>query len=288
MNTHPLDKYTAAALDVIDLAVRHWNDTWRDSDNPRWLIASPRSYSTGTAQIQSSQLLRNPGAKVWPIALDDSAWNAQDVGGQWFRALKHAYLDALNIRGGMPRDSVYRDTWNRVMGISEHAHELIAARITPTPEPEPPTGTDTPTVDHSPVADLNDAGKYHEAADLALSLAGATLTIKPGSGKDPRWTTTPGRNKHYRCTITGPGGRHSFDFWQSVAGTDAGEVPTAYDVLTCLQWHPVEDNAADFAQSYGYTNGKEAAATWRACKAQAEALARIFTPEQLDTLAQVQ
>lgn len=133
------------------------------------------------------------------------------------------------------------------------------------------------------VETLQDGGKYHEAAKAVLEGCGATLAIKPGSGKAPRWGGTG--MKHYRCTIKTQGGRYGFDFWQSIHDTKLSKAPTEYDVLVCMQWRTHEDNPVDFAASYGYRDGKEAMRIWKACKRQSDALGRLFTDEQLDALS---
>lgn len=130
-----------------------------------------------------------------------------------------------------------------------------------------------------------DSSNYEGAAAIALKGAGATMTIKEGSGKPCPFGGS--RMGHYRFTITTQRGRYSSDFWQSIAKTAAGKVPTAYDVLACLQWYTHEDNVVDFANAYGYTNGKEAQRTFNACKRQSAALGRIFTEQQIDALSRI-
>lgn len=130
-----------------------------------------------------------------------------------------------------------------------------------------------------------DRGSYEAGTRAALEAVGATLTIRKGSGKPCAFGDT--RMEHYRFTIKSAAGSYSSDFWQSVAGSMAGKVPTEYDVLACLQWYCDHDSAAEFAKEYGYTNDKEAMRTYKACKRQADALGRLFAVEQLETLSAV-
>ena len=55
----------------------------------------------------------------------------------------------------------------------------------------------------------------------------------------------------YRVTIKRNGEKYSFDFTQSKNGTDNGEEPTAYDILTCLQKYEV-GTFEDFCNDFGY------------------------------------
>lgn len=55
----------------------------------------------------------------------------------------------------------------------------------------------------------------------------------------------------YRVTIKRNGKKYSFDFTQSKNGTDNGEKPTAYDILTCLQKYEV-GTFEDFCNEFGY------------------------------------
>lgn len=134
------------------------------------------------------------------------------------------------------------------------------------------------------IAQLNEGGQYHTAAALALKTCRATLSIRRGSGKPSPFRA--GMN-HYRFTIETSRGSYSGDFWQSVTASAKGEPPTQYDILACLQWRTDEDNAVDFADSYGYTNGKEAERAFRACKRQSAGLARILSPEQIEILSAI-
>lgn len=134
------------------------------------------------------------------------------------------------------------------------------------------------------IAQLNEDGQYHAAAALALKTCRATLSIRRGSGKPSPFRAGM---YHYRFTLETPRGSYSGDFWQSVTASAKGEPPTQYDILACLQWRTDEDNAVDFAASYGYTNGKEAERAFRACKRQSAGLARILSPEHIEILSAI-
>lgn len=123
---------------------------------------------------------------------------------------------------------------------------------------------------------------YQKQARDALATAKGALTItRATKQKLPPWDDPkdPRPHAHYLCTLEGPGGRYTFDFFQSIAATAKGEVPSEYDVLTCLEWHTPE-SFDEFCSEFGYsTDSRKAFATHKACLAQTEALLRIFPRE---------
>ncbi len=134
-----LDKYAPALLDAIDEQTATFRATGRDADNPRWLIATPATWNgdAPTVQLHSSQSWEKGGGIAVRIAREHAnAWDRD--GEQYFRALKHAYLDALGISGGMPRSHALRLPGNTVGDVSTDVAALIAARIAPPPPPKAP------------------------------------------------------------------------------------------------------------------------------------------------------
>ncbi len=135
------------------------------------------------------------------------------------------------------------------------------------------------------LSDMIQAGQYHEAEAAALAATGSTFSVKPGSGKLCPFGDR--RMAHYRFSITNARGTYRSDFWQSVNASAKGLTPTAYDILACLQWFMYEENVVDFANAYGYKNGKEAVRTFNACQRQVKGLSSIFTQEEREALAQI-
>lgn len=137
MKTHTLDKYAPALLDTIDSQAAKFNETGRGADNPRWLIATCVAWlPSPTFTLVSSQNWDKGAGVAIPIdPKDGNAWGKE--GAQYFRTLKHAYLDALGISGGMPKDHAFRrgDDFGE---LSDKAAALIAKRTAP--KPEPPKG----------------------------------------------------------------------------------------------------------------------------------------------------
>lgn len=133
-----LDKYAPALLDAIDEQTAIFRATGRDADNPRWLIATPVTWNGDrpTVQLHSSQSWEKGGGITVRIASEHAnAWGRD--GEQYFRALKHAYLDALGISGGMPRAHRLRAADNTVGDVSADVAALIAARTSPPPPKAP-------------------------------------------------------------------------------------------------------------------------------------------------------
>lgn len=134
-----IDKYAPALLDAIDEQTAIYRATGRDADNPRWLIATPVTWNgdAPTVQLHSSQSWEKGGGIAVRIAREHAnAWGRD--GEQYFRALKHAYLDALGISGGMSRVHRLRTADNTVGDVSADVAALIAARIAPPPPPKAP------------------------------------------------------------------------------------------------------------------------------------------------------
>jgi hypothetical protein len=64
--------------------------------------------------------------------------------------------------------------------------------------------------------------------------------------------------------------------------------PTAYDVLACIEKHPVYD-FADFCSDYGYDeDSRKAFKTYKAVKREWENVAILFNDEQLELLREIQ
>lgn len=85
---------------------------------------------------------------------------------------------------------------------------------------------------------------------------------------------------HWRITLKGPGGSYTFDYFASINdGMNGAPEPTAYDVIACLPWYD-PGTFANFCSEYGYDeDSRKAEQTYRAVKAQAANLARIFPSE---------
>lgn len=121
---------------------------------------------------------------------------------------------------------------------------------------------------------------YQTDARTRLAQCGGKLRIRLSDTKPTPWEDTRGEYRpHYRCTLTGPGGSYTFDFWASINDGATGQTATAYDVLACLEWF-TPDSFEEFCAELGYDpDSRKAHRTWRACLAQTTALHRVFPAE---------
>ena len=112
----------------------------------------------------------------------------------------------------------------------------------------------------------------------------------------------------YEITLTSPRGSMTFDFWDSIQNTkirtmpfDAynvqankelaakkkAAVPSVYDVLACLQKYD-PGTFEDFCSDYGYDeDSRTAERIYFAVQKEYTQLARLFTPEQMEELAEI-
>lgn len=94
--------------------------------------------------------------------------------------------------------------------------------------------------------------EYERQAKDFLKKTGAKITI---SYKDyaPYFEGEKEYRNIYRIRIDRNGKSWSFNFGDSIASTNNGDRPTAYDVLACItKYEPLEADVWDFAKEYGY------------------------------------
>jgi hypothetical protein len=123
---------------------------------------------------------------------------------------------------------------------------------------------------------------YLKDATERLAKCGGTIRIRLSDTKLAPWVddddNTPYR-PHYRVTLTGPGGSYTLDYWGSINDGETGAEASAYDVLACLTWFD-PGTFEQFCDEFGYEpDSSKANKVWRAVKAQAAALQRIFPSE---------
>ncbi|WP_312697076.1 hypothetical protein [Sphingobacterium mizutaii] len=136
--------------------------------------------------------------------------------------------------------------------------------------------------------------EYQQQALNFLNATSTSVTIKFKTNGDH---FKDGVNRDiYRVRIKNKLHSFSFDFGQSVAGTNAGEVPTEYEVLACL--HKQEEgieNFEDFCDTFGYEQyndygrrNKVAYKTYLAVYKEWENIQKLFTDEQIELLQEIQ
>lgn len=112
----------------------------------------------------------------------------------------------------------------------------------------------------------------------------------------------------YEITLTSPRGSMIFDFWDSIRNTEIrtmpfdsynvqankelaakkkAAVPSVYDVLACLQKYD-PGTFEDFCSDYGYDeDSRTAERIYFAVQKEYTQLARLFTPDEMDELAEI-
>lgn len=112
----------------------------------------------------------------------------------------------------------------------------------------------------------------------------------------------------YEITLTSPRGSMTFDFWDSIRNTEIrtmpfdaynmqankelaakkkAAVPSVYDVLACLQKYD-PGTFEDFCLDYGYDeDSRTAERIYFAVQKEYTQLARLFTPDEMDELAEI-
>ncbi len=89
-------------------------------------------------------------------------------------------------------------------------------------------------------------------------------------------------------------GHYSFTFGDSIANTEENRNlatrrnPSAYSILACLTKSEPEASVDDFASDYGYTKPSEAIRAHTAVLEEWAGIQRLFTPEQIEKLAEIQ
>ena len=166
--------------------------------------------------------------------------------------------------------------------------------------------------------------EYTKQANEFLKKANATIKIDfVGLAVNKEWKEKNKRNL-YEITLTTPGGSMVFDFWDSIHNTEikqmsletyvakrykrrfdslsysekvqaqrelkekkAAAQPNAYDVLACMtKYDP--GTFENFCSEFGYDeDSRTAERIYFAVQKEYSQLARIFTPEQLDEMQEI-
>ena len=96
---------------------------------------------------------------------------------------------------------------------------------------------------------------------------------------------------HYRVTLSKPGKRVAFDFWDSIQNRRDGiRELSAYSVLACISGDVhCPETFADFCSEYGYdTDSRSAEQTFRRCLAFSRKLRAFFTEKEIQELSEIQ
>ena len=134
--------------------------------------------------------------------------------------------------------------------------------------------------------------EHQKQAKEFLESCNAAMGIKfVGTEINPNWDDNAKRNK-YVFIIQTPLGSIIDYFWDSVYNTEQGIRPTEYDILACLEKYDV-GTIDDFISEFGYevyewADVKRIESIYVAVVQQYNDLCRIFTPEQMELLREIQ
>lgn len=120
---------------------------------------------------------------------------------------------------------------------------------------------------------------------LSVSNARVSLSFN-GRIANSDWNESTPRNSYY-VTISTPKGSMGVTFWDSVYNTNNNELPTVYDILSCLTKYDCGTFSC-FCNQFGYNNDSTSALkTYLACVKEYHDIRRIFTDEQLEALRNI-
>lgn len=129
--------------------------------------------------------------------------------------------------------------------------------------------------------------KYERIAKDFCKKHGVTVAFRLlGNEINANWKETHER-PHYKVTIKRAGRQMTVEFWDSIFAKETGTTPTEYDIFACLEKYDVWA-FLDFCRDYCLDDDSIMARNlWKACKREYNALCRVFTPEQLDELREI-
>lgn len=135
------------------------------------------------------------------------------------------------------------------------------------------------------------ANEYTKQAQDFLKNCGAKMTI---SFKEygPHFDDDKESRNIYQVRINRNSHSMSFKFGDSIASTNNGGRPTAYDVLACLQKYDIGGDVWDFSREFGYDisdreSYKKVERIYKAVKREYTGVLRLFG-DVLDELREIQ
>jgi hypothetical protein len=127
--------------------------------------------------------------------------------------------------------------------------------------------------------------EYQKQADDFLKETGTTFKAK-FKKNDFYFDGDKETRDIYRINLKRNGKSYNFDFGQSVNGSVNKEVPTAYDVLACLQKYDV-GTFNDFCSEFGYdTDSRKAEKTYYAVLKEFQGVNYLFS-DVMDKLQEI-
>ena len=133
--------------------------------------------------------------------------------------------------------------------------------------------------------------EYQEQAKKFLVDCNAKMKIKLiGPEQNPNWDDNYWHNKYCYIIVT-PLGSMVCVFWDSVYNTERNIELVEYDILACLEKYDV-GTIDDFVSEFGYevhkwSDVKRIENIYNAAVKEYQDLCRIFTPEQMEALREI-
>ncbi len=139
--------------------------------------------------------------------------------------------------------------------------------------------------------------EYDEQAKKFLADINTTIEITKAPFQQAPELAKDGKHGiQYFVKLENPKGSFVFPFWDSIANKEKYnnsyayglyKKPNAYDVLACLGGYEPEQDYYEFCSEFGYTPSRESEKIHKAVLNEWENLNRIFTPEQLEQLSEI-
>lgn len=134
------------------------------------------------------------------------------------------------------------------------------------------------------ITELMDKSQYDSITDY-LKKEGVKLTVIRQKYGRMDWDDTKTKRMVFTLKLTYKRRQYTFDFGQSIA--KGGETPTLYAIMACLQKYEIE-TFEDFCDMCGYnTYSKSADKAYKAVCKEYNAMARLFTNDELEALNEI-
>lgn len=128
---------------------------------------------------------------------------------------------------------------------------------------------------------------YEKQTNDFLAKTGSTLSIE-FLKHDKYFDEDKDTRDIYSCTLKRGKKSYTTKFGQSILGSIKGEKPTAYAFLCCLQKNDT-GSFENFCGDFGYdTDSRKAEKTYNEVQKQYEALAKMYSEEELALMAEIQ